>query len=261
MLATSRAPARPVRTRVSVLDAKLLTQTESPPATTTAADASFAGGATRIGGRAAVPERRSILVTVPRAGSATKRYRPALASHPGLPPTSNGPPDRSKRPRVEPTDLAAVTIGEPHVPARDGDSDREASDMDTADRLRRRVDPQHLPGIGLARPDVAAGGCESRRLSLRQPDRGRSRRERERIEAQERRRPDLQRPQIPPALRQRPDQPRELSARQEAARAPVQRDDQARPRAVAAVVLDGGEQPPVEVQRGTWRARRGRRAA
>ena len=87
MLATSCAPARPVRTRVSVLDAKLLTQTESPPATTTAADASFAGGATRIGGRAATPERRSILVTVPRAGSATKRDRPALASHPGLPPT------------------------------------------------------------------------------------------------------------------------------------------------------------------------------
>ena len=39
-----------------------------------------------------LPDRRSILVTVPRVGSAAKRYRRALASHPGLPPTWIGFP-------------------------------------------------------------------------------------------------------------------------------------------------------------------------
>src|SRR5207244_6440968 len=46
---------------VSVLDAKLLTQTELPAGATARAGATFAGGATRIGGPAGFPERRSIL--------------------------------------------------------------------------------------------------------------------------------------------------------------------------------------------------------
>ena len=59
--------------RASVLEAKLLTQTEFPAGATAKAGAGFAGGATRIGGPAGFPERRSIRVAVPWTASPTNR--------------------------------------------------------------------------------------------------------------------------------------------------------------------------------------------
>ena len=115
MLATSRAFAEPVPIRVSVLDVKLLAQTESPAAARARAGAPFAGGATRIGGATILPDPRSILVTVPRVGSAANRYRPALASDPGLPPTWMGLPAGrsvvgSSRPTSPPSRSANHTL-------------------------------------------------------------------------------------------------------------------------------------------------------
>src|SRR5262245_66486793 len=52
-------------TRVSVFDAKLLTQTEPPAGAIASAGTASAGRPTRIGRPAALPERTSILVTVP----------------------------------------------------------------------------------------------------------------------------------------------------------------------------------------------------
>jgi hypothetical protein len=60
-------------TRASVLEAKLLTQTEPPAGATERPGAAAAAGATRIGRPAAFPERASIRVTVPRTGSLTNR--------------------------------------------------------------------------------------------------------------------------------------------------------------------------------------------
>src|SRR6266550_1524494 len=56
-------------TRVSVLEAKLLIQTELPAGATVRAGAAFAGGATRICGPAAFPDRSSIRLTVPWTAS------------------------------------------------------------------------------------------------------------------------------------------------------------------------------------------------
>jgi hypothetical protein len=60
-------------TRASVLEAKLLTQTEAPAGATARPGAAFAGEATRIGRPATFPERTSIRLTVPRTASPTKR--------------------------------------------------------------------------------------------------------------------------------------------------------------------------------------------
>jgi hypothetical protein len=60
-------------TRESVLEAKLLTQTEPPADATARPGAILSGGATRIGRPAAFPERSSILLTVPRTESPTNR--------------------------------------------------------------------------------------------------------------------------------------------------------------------------------------------
>jgi hypothetical protein len=54
-----------VLTRASVLEAKLLTQTELPAGATARAGAAAAAGATRIGWPAAFPERTSIRLMVP----------------------------------------------------------------------------------------------------------------------------------------------------------------------------------------------------
>ena len=59
--------------RVSVFEAKLLTQTDVPEGEIAKGGASFAGRATRIGDPDLVPERRSIRVTVPVPASPTKR--------------------------------------------------------------------------------------------------------------------------------------------------------------------------------------------
>ena len=53
--------------RLSVSEAKLLTQTDVPDGAIATPRAAFAGGAKRIGGPTFLPERRSIRVTVPRS--------------------------------------------------------------------------------------------------------------------------------------------------------------------------------------------------
>jgi len=71
---TARAAAAELAlTRVSVFEAKLLTQTELPEGATAREGESLAGGATRIGGPAAFAERTSIRVTVPWTASPTNR--------------------------------------------------------------------------------------------------------------------------------------------------------------------------------------------
>src|SRR5690349_10401843 len=67
LLATTARGAEVVAdalTRASVLEAKLLTQTDPPAGATARLGAALAGGATRIGRPAAFPERTSIRLTV-----------------------------------------------------------------------------------------------------------------------------------------------------------------------------------------------------
>ena len=90
---------------------------------------------------------------------------PGTRQPPGLAADVDRTPGRTKRRRVESTDLAPVTIGEPHLARRDGDAGGGAADMDATDGPGRFVDPQHLPGVGLGRPDVSVRGCESHRPS------------------------------------------------------------------------------------------------
>ena len=115
--------------RVSVLEAKLLTQTDVPAGARAKPGASFAGWAKRIGGPTCFPERSVDPRNRPEAGVADEEdSRPAAPSQLGSVPTSDGIADRPKRPRVEPDDLAALAVGEPDAPARDDDPDREPAD-------------------------------------------------------------------------------------------------------------------------------------
>ncbi len=72
--------------RVTVFDAKLLTQTEVPPGTI-ANVAPSTDGATRIDAPTFPPERASIRDTVPSSASVTNTEPPAAASQDGVPPT------------------------------------------------------------------------------------------------------------------------------------------------------------------------------
>ena len=165
MLATSRAFAEPVPIRVSVLDVKLLAQTEFPAAARARAGAPVAGW----GDPDRRPHRLARSEVDPGHGSSRRvsgeEVPPGTRQPPGLAADVDRTPGRSKRRRVESTDLAPVTIGEPHLARRDGDSGGGAADMDATDGPGRCVDPQHLPGVGLGRPDVSVRGCESHRPS------------------------------------------------------------------------------------------------
>src|SRR5204863_380372 len=109
-------------------------------------------------------------------------------------------------------------------------------------------DAKNVGRIGRRCPEVAPADCESRCSSTRERKRRRLRYQRERVELEERRGSNLQGPQILPAFCERAHRCRELSAQEDAAAAPVKRDNQARPGSAAADVLDGGEQPLAHVR-------------
>ena len=130
--------------RVSVFEAKLLTQTDCPAAATAGAGASVAGRAMRIGGPILLPgmhidPRDRPVVLVGDKERAAGHRQPT-----GLRADTDGIAHRPKRARVEPDDVAALAVGEPDASARDDDPDREAADVRAFDRVRRRVDPQHF---------------------------------------------------------------------------------------------------------------------
>ena len=84
--------------RVSVFEAKLLTQTDCPAGATEGAGASLAGRAMRIGSPTFFPECTSIRVTVPSSWSVTNSEPAAAASQLGFVPTRIGSPTgRSER--------------------------------------------------------------------------------------------------------------------------------------------------------------------
>ena len=82
---------------------------------------------------------------------------------------------------------------------------------------------------------------------MRQRKRSCGRRQREPVEAEERRGPGLQRPEIVPAFCEWAHRRKKLSAHEDAAGAPVERDNQARPGSAAAHVFHGGEEPVARV--------------
>src|SRR5207237_6423061 len=102
--------------------------------------------------------------------------------------------DRLERLRVETTDLASVPVDDPDAPALDLNTGRESADMRPRDRTRRRGYANDIRGIRRRCPDEPAGGGDSKCSSGRQRKRGGARRQGERVQSQERRGSDLQRP-------------------------------------------------------------------
>ena len=246
MVATSRASATRSRSPASAcLRRSCSNQAELPAPATARAGAPFAGGATRIGGPMTLPERRSILVAVPRAASVTN----SVPAGPSQPPGLAGDPDRlpggSKRSRVEPADLTARHGRRTRRSLRNDDPGRKASDMDAADESRG-VDPQHVPVLRLGCPDVSGARHQAQRLPFRQPNRSGSR-----LRAFADRgggAPPVRTATPTDPFRSAPAaRPRaRLPALEDPVRAPVKRLDQVRSRA-AAVGLDGDEQPLAHV--------------
>ena len=126
----------------------------------------LAGGATRIGGCTVFARARgrswSRSLAPGRRRRGTARHVASdsgLAADAGWAPrpveASSGRVDRPRRRHDRRT-----TRSPPRRRLRPG-SRRHGHE---ADGPRRRVDPQHVAGVGLGRPDVAAGGCESRPL-------------------------------------------------------------------------------------------------
>ena len=208
--------------RVSVFEAKLLTQTDCPAGATEGAGASLAGRAMRIGSPTFFPECTSIRVTVPSSWSVTNSEPAATTSQLGFVPTRIGSPTGRSERGSSRTTLPSSLVGEPDASAGDDDPDREPADVHPLDRARRRVDPQHLPGVGGRHPEVAATGGQRQGAAGRESKRSRGRRERPRVEPQQRPGSFLERPQLVAADDDLVDRPVEPVTVQHGAAAPVE---------------------------------------
>jgi hypothetical protein len=110
-----------------------------------------------------------------------------------------------------------------------------------------RVDPEHVARVGRRHPRVARTHGQAEAPSSRERKRRGLLRQRPRVEAQERRRPDLQRQDVPAVERERADRSGELPAHERATRAPVEGDDQAGAGARTADVLHRSDEPRARV--------------
>ena len=183
------------RCELSVFDAKLLTQTDCPASATEGTARLWSAGAIRIGSPILFPECKSIRTTVPSSLSETNTESAVAISPLGLAPTRIGWPTVGGA-RIEPDDLCRVVVGEPDASAGDDDSDRDAAHVSPFDRVRRRVDPQHFPGVGGRHPEVAVAGGQRQRAAGREWKGGRDWLERPRVDPQQRPGPCFEGPQV-----------------------------------------------------------------
>ena len=161
----------------------------------TGAGTSLVGGAIRIGSPILFPECESIRTTVPSSLCVTKTESAVAVSPLGFAPTLIGlPTGRSERGSSRTTlppswsanqtlpPVTTIPIGTAHV--------------SPFDRVRRRVDPQHFPGVGGRHPEVAVAGGQRQRAAGREWKGGRDWLERPRVDPQQRPGPCFEGPQV-----------------------------------------------------------------
>ena len=118
-------------------------------------------------------------------------------------------------------DLAGLRVREPDESARDRDSRRGAADVHPGDRARRGVDAEQLAGIRHRHPEKARSGGNVERPAGRESERRRGRCERSSVEAEQRSRSNLQRPEVAPECDDVVDGTVESAADEHAAALPV----------------------------------------
>ena len=131
---------------------------------------------------------------------------------------------RTQRRRVAAQDPAALGIGHPDAAAGDRDAGRIAADVDAADCAGRRVDPHDLTVVDRSHPEVAGARGDVQRSPASKRDGRRRRRQRRRVEMQEHRRPNLERPEIVARCHEVIDRPVEPAAEEHPAGEPVERE-------------------------------------